>query len=99
MLLYNAQLFLASCKKNVSTSFKDSTLETLTDPGPIQKFCCWTYFTLSYTPLFFSTWKTQEKTHNSDVMDVRNVMGKPNKTSQLYRLMISAILSTYLTDT
>lgn len=27
----------------------------LTELGPIQKFSCWMYFTLSYTPLFFST--------------------------------------------
>lgn len=28
----------------------------LTELGPIQKFSCWMYFTLSYTPLFLSTW-------------------------------------------
>lgn len=27
----------------------------LTELGPIQKFSCWIYFTLSYTPLFLST--------------------------------------------
>lgn len=29
----------------------------LTELGPIQKFSCWMYFTLSYTPLFFSTYQ------------------------------------------
>lgn len=28
----------------------------LTELGPIQKFSCWMYFMLSYTPLFLSTW-------------------------------------------
>lgn len=28
---------------------------TLTELGPTQKFSCWMYFTLSYTPLFLST--------------------------------------------
>ena len=28
----------------------------LTELGPIQKFSCWMHFTLSYTPLFLSTW-------------------------------------------
>lgn len=27
----------------------------LTELGPIQKFSCWMYLTLSYTPLFLST--------------------------------------------
>jgi hypothetical protein len=28
----------------------------LTELGPTQKFSCWMYFTLSYTPLFLSTY-------------------------------------------
>lgn len=38
-----------------------SLLGTLTELGPIQKFSCWMYFTLSYTPLFLSTWRTGGK--------------------------------------
>lgn len=36
----------------------------LTELGPIQKFSCWMYLTLSYTPLFLSTCRARPGSHS-----------------------------------